>query len=41
MRERKLSFFAGEPERGDYMPWLADENFRRLVAGQKKVGGEE
>ena len=41
MRERKLSFFAGEPERGDYMPWLADENFRRLVAGQKKGGGEE
>jgi len=36
LRERKLSFFAGEPERGDYMPWLADENFRRLVADQKK-----
>jgi hypothetical protein len=37
MRERKLSFFAGDPERGDYMPWLADENFRKLAAGQKQV----
>ena len=37
MRERKLSFFAGEPERGDYMPWLADNNFRTLTAGQKQV----
>jgi hypothetical protein len=24
LRERRLSFFAGQPERGDYLPWLAD-----------------
>jgi hypothetical protein len=35
LRERKLSFFAGDPRRGDYMPWLADDTFRRLVAERK------
>jgi hypothetical protein len=38
LRERKLLFHAGSPERGDYMPWLADDNFRMLVAARKKVG---
>ena len=38
LRERKLSFFAGEPGRGDYMPWLADGHFRELVARQKTSG---
>jgi len=37
LRERRLSFFAGEPGNGDYMPWKADENFRRLVADLKKA----
>jgi hypothetical protein len=36
LRERKLSFFAGEPARGDYMPWLADDNFRKLVTLRKE-----
>jgi hypothetical protein len=27
LRERKLSFFSGEPNRRDYLPWLADETF--------------
>ena len=27
LRERKLSFFAGEPNRRDYHPWLADDRF--------------
>ena len=38
LRERKLSFFAGDPGRGDYLPWLADEAFRKLVAGHKEAG---
>lgn len=25
LRRRRLSFFAGQPERGDYLPWLAGE----------------
>jgi len=41
LRERKLSFFAGEPTRGDYMPWLADDNFRSLVALHKKSGTDK
>jgi len=35
LRERRLSFFAGDPEHGDYMPWSADAHFRRLVADLK------
>ena len=37
LRERKLSFFAGDPGRGDYMPWLADDRFRRIVTAQMKA----
>jgi hypothetical protein len=36
LRTRNQSFFSGNPERGDYMPWLADDAFRMLVAEQKK-----
>ena len=27
LHERRLSFFSGDPGRGDYLPWLADEDF--------------
>lgn len=27
LRERKLSFFSGDPNRRDYLPWLADGRF--------------
>ena len=27
LRERRLSFFSGDPARRDYLPWLADETF--------------
>jgi len=37
LQERKLSFFAGDPARGNYAPWLADEDFRRVVSGRKKA----
>ena len=37
LRERRLSFFAGKPQNGDYMPWKADEKFRRLVGDLKNA----
>ena len=27
LRERKLSFFSGDPTQRDYLPWLADDSF--------------
>jgi hypothetical protein len=27
LRERRLSFFSGDPIRREYLPWLADETF--------------
>jgi hypothetical protein len=36
LRERKQSFFSGDPSRRDYLPWLADDTFRTLVAERKK-----
>ena len=27
LRERRLSFFAGRPDRGDYLPWMASDDF--------------
>jgi hypothetical protein len=33
LRERKQSFFAGEPGQRDYLPWLADDRFRCPASG--------
>jgi hypothetical protein len=27
LREHRLSFFAGRPDRGDYLPWMASDDF--------------
>ena len=31
LRERKQSFFSGDPSRRDYLPWLADDQFSCLA----------
>jgi hypothetical protein len=35
LRERRLSFFSGQPERGDYLPWLAGDDFGCTAARSK------
>jgi hypothetical protein len=36
LRERKLSFFSGQPARCDYLPWLADAAFLNQALGSNR-----
>jgi hypothetical protein len=37
LRDRKLSFFAGRPDQGDFLPWLPDERFSCRPSGSSPL----